>query len=292
MPSSLPRRCWRGLIQSWPALALVPVLLLWPWLTYAQAQRIVSLNVCTDQFLLLLAERQRIASITWLSADPEESPLAEQARGIALNYGQAEDIIPLQPDLILAGTYTARFTVELLRQRGYRMELIPPAVNLAQLSRSLRQTAELIGARDRGEALLAEFERELQTLAPIDRVRPSALLYAGRGYTAGVHSLETDLLTAVGLRNQAAELGLDHSGFVDLERLLSQPPDLLVISRYHRGNASLATRLLQHPALQQGLRDRHIIELPARLLSCTPSALLEVARRLHAARARILARDS
>ncbi|MCB1809381.1 MAG: ABC transporter substrate-binding protein, partial [Candidatus Competibacteraceae bacterium] len=80
----------------------------------ALPQRIVSLNLCTDQWLLLLAERNRIASLTWLSADPEESPLAAEAQGIVLNYGQAEDIIPLQPDLILAGTYTARFTVDLL----------------------------------------------------------------------------------------------------------------------------------------------------------------------------------
>ena len=255
-------------------------------LAFAQPQRIVSMNVCTDQWLLLLAERERIASITWLGADPEESPLADLAAGIPLNYGQTEEIIPLRPDLILAGTYTARFSVELLQQRGYRVERIVPAESLAQLRAGLRRVAELIGASERGEDLLAEFDRALAQLAPRDKQRPSALIYAGKGFAAGANSLGTDLLEAVGLSNQAAELGLEYSAYVELESLLGQPPDLLIISVYHPQAASLATRYLEHPALQKGLRE--VIELPASHLSCTPSALVQAAQQLHAARQQLL----
>ncbi|MEZ5594185.1 MAG: ABC transporter substrate-binding protein [Gammaproteobacteria bacterium] len=266
--------------------------LLYPQLVAAALpQRIVSLNLCTDQWLLLLAERNRIASLTWLSADPEESPLAAEAQGITLNYGQAEDVIPLRPDLILAGTYTARFTVDLLQQRGYQVASIAPANSLQQLRDGLREVAVLLGAQQRAEQLLTAFDKDLAALAPTvstAAVWPQAILYAGKGFAAGAHSIGSDLLTAVGLRNQAAALGVEYSAYIDLETLLSQPPDLLVISRYHPQAASLATRYLSHPVLRYGLRDRLIIELPARLLSCTPSALLRAARRLRDAREQIL----
>jgi iron complex transport system substrate-binding protein len=258
-------------------------------------QRIVSLNVCTDQLLLLLVERRRIASLTWLSADPQESPLAHRTAGVTLNYGQAEDVIPLRPDLIIAGTYTARFTVELLRRRGYRVQQIEPALSLDQLRTSLRAVAALVGAQEHAERLLSEFDRSLAALASTAANRsgpdrPNALVYAGKGFAAGVNSLENDLLTAVGLRNQAAELGLEYSGYVDLETLLSRPPDILVISRYHFANASLATRFLRHPALQSRRPGQIMVELPGQLLSCTPHALLQAARRLHRARRQFMTR--
>ena len=268
---------------------LLPLLWFSAGATIAQPQRIVSMNVCTDQWLLLLAKRERIASITWLGADPEESPLAALARGIPLNYGQSEEIIPLQPDLILAGTYTARFSVDLLQQRGFQVERIAPAESLTQLRAGMRRVAELIGASERGEALLAEFDLALAQLAPPDNLRPSVLIYAGKGYATGANSLGTDLMEAVGLSNQAAQLGLDYSTYVELESLLRQPPELLVISVYHPNAPSLATRYLQHPALLAGLSK--VIELPARLLSCTPSALVQAAQQLQTARQQLLQRS-
>jgi len=262
-----------------------------PGLFAAVPQRIVSLNLCTDQWLLLLAEPERIVSLTWLSADPEESPLADRIGDIALNYGQAEEIIPLRPDLILAGTYTARFTVSLLQQRAYPVVRIAPADSLVQLRRGIRQVAGLIGAERRAERLLANFEHALAALAPAEDQtthRPGALIYAGRGFAAGVQSIGSDLLAAVGLHNQAQAFGVEHSGYITLETLLRQPPDLLVVSRYHPQAASLATQYLDHPALRQGLRGRLSIDLPARLLSCTPAALLTAAQRLRAARDQII----
>ena len=37
--------------------------------------RIASLNLCTDEYLLLLARPQEIAGVSFLSQDPLESPL-------------------------------------------------------------------------------------------------------------------------------------------------------------------------------------------------------------------------
>jgi iron complex transport system substrate-binding protein len=47
----------------------------------------VSLNLCSDELLLLLAAPEQIASLTHLSGKPEESPLWQQAQGYPANDG-------------------------------------------------------------------------------------------------------------------------------------------------------------------------------------------------------------
>jgi iron complex transport system substrate-binding protein len=55
------------------------VLLLWATLTYAAPQKIVSLNLCTDQLLMLLADPNQIASLSKIVDDPNVSILAEKS---------------------------------------------------------------------------------------------------------------------------------------------------------------------------------------------------------------------
>lgn len=69
----------------------------------AAPQRVASIYLCADVLLVRLAERERIVSLTRFAADPALSPVADVARGIAVNRGRAEDILPLQPDLVIAG---------------------------------------------------------------------------------------------------------------------------------------------------------------------------------------------
>ena len=73
--------------------------------------RIVSLNMCTDELVLRLADPARIASVTWLSQDPRNANMAEAARRIPANHGLAEEALGFRPDLVVAGAYTTRATV-------------------------------------------------------------------------------------------------------------------------------------------------------------------------------------
>src|SRR5215831_17968551 len=61
--------------------------------------RVVSLDLCTDQLLIELAQRDRIAAVTHLAADPAVSAIPEKARGIPFTHGNAEDVLRYDPDL-------------------------------------------------------------------------------------------------------------------------------------------------------------------------------------------------
>jgi iron complex transport system substrate-binding protein len=65
-------------------------------------QRVVSINLCVDELVLRLADRRNIASISWLARDPDNSNVADMAREVPIIHGLAEEIFPLDPDLVIA----------------------------------------------------------------------------------------------------------------------------------------------------------------------------------------------
>src|ERR1700732_350866 len=76
-----------------------------------KAKHIVSLNLCADELVLRLADRDNIASVTWLSRDPDNSNVAALAAQVPVNHGLAEEVIALDPDLVVAGLHTGRSAV-------------------------------------------------------------------------------------------------------------------------------------------------------------------------------------
>jgi len=82
--------------------------------THAALPTVASINLCADQFVLALADPEQIVTVSWLSADPEESLFASAASRHPLNYGTAEELLRFHPDVVIAGAYTNSFTRALL----------------------------------------------------------------------------------------------------------------------------------------------------------------------------------
>jgi len=106
--------------------------------------RIASLNLCIDQILLNWVAPQKIASVTWLSADDHyrRAPLPE---GVYLNRGRAEELLRLQPDLVLVGQYGAQRAARRLRNLGIKVMDIPDAYSLQQLLQQLDALQSALG---------------------------------------------------------------------------------------------------------------------------------------------------
>ena len=156
----------------------------------ALPKRIVSLNLCTDQILVDLVPRQRIAAVSHLAADPLVSAVAEKARGIPWTRGEAEVVLSYAPDLVIAGEYTTPATVALLERLGLKVMKVPLASDIAGLRAVTYQIADAVGARDAADALLAEFDRRLRAVTvPHVPNMPTAVVYQVNGLAAGPGSL-------------------------------------------------------------------------------------------------------
>lgn len=249
----------------------------------AKPERIVSMNLCTDQLVMLLADRERILSVSYLAADPQASALAGEVDGIPVNLGLAEEILPMAPDLILAGAFTTRPTVFLLRKLGYRVVELPVAENVDDVRANIRIVAEAIDEIERGEAMVAAIDDKLQRLSPDSGPRPLAVLYWANGYTSGSGTLANAAVEAAGFRTLGRELGLTGTGQLPLETLLAAEPDMLITGRQREG-AALANENFRHPALRQAFAGRSNVSLPDYLWVCGTPFVADAILRLSAAR--------
>lgn len=66
-----------------------------------------------------MAPRATIGAIGYLAVRPDISFESARAAGIPLNHGLSEEILPLAPDVVLAGRHTSRPAVLLLQRLGY-----------------------------------------------------------------------------------------------------------------------------------------------------------------------------
>ena len=265
------------------SLSIVAFIFLFSQLVYANPQRIASLNLCTDQYLLLLADHDTIATVTWLSQDQKSSYYYERALNIPLNHGEAEEIIAHAPDLVLAGSYTASTTTHLLQQLGYRVELFNHPRSIEQVREQLLRMGDLIGHRERAESVIRVMDDRLKdaALKPADNA-PTLMQYAPGGYTVGRDSLVGDIIYHAGWRNQAASAGVADLGIVDLETLLVIAPLALLDSPLAPDSYSFAEQVLQHPVFKKSTRPKFTVTIERKLWICggpmVVDALIELRR--------------
>jgi iron complex transport system substrate-binding protein len=206
------------------------------------AAGVISLNLCTDQLLVMLAP-EHVLALERLARDPALSFVAPQARHLPVVQADAEAVLALHPDLVLAGRYGAQTTVALLRQRGLRVAQFDEAENFGQIAEQTQQVATLLGVPERGRALVASMRARLAAIRPRLPAR-TAILWQARGWTAGPGSLGDAILRAAGLRN------LGTGGVIGVEAMLTHPPDLLV-TETAPDYPSLATDLVHGLALPE-----------------------------------------
>lgn len=245
----------------------------------AAPARVVSMNLCTDQLAMLLAAPGQLVSVSYLAADPRSSAMAEAAAGIPVNHGRAEEVYLLDPDLVLAGSFTTPDTVAMLKGLGVPVLVVPPATSLAEARAQITEIGAALGREAAAEALP-------QDLDPFGAVaagpRPTVAAVGANGYGSGPRSLTGEVLAAAGFDNVLGAMGLEGGGRVSLEDLVMSAPDLLVLPEPWPG-WSQAEAFLRHPALER-IGARRIV-LPDRNWVCGTPALVENLDRLRAVRA-------
>lgn len=240
--------------------------------TKITAPTVVSINLCADQLVLLLAEPKQILSLSNLSHEKAGSYLFEQARKFPTNTGASEEVLRLTPDFVIAGEYTTINTVKLVRELGTRVEIIPIANTLEQMYTNIENVAQWLGRQTQGALLVTELRArvaELQMRYKQDQDdRPTAAYYDANGYTVGSETLRGQILQLSGWRNVAAEGGITHYGTLSLESVIQLAPDALIDSPYSVDTYSRGQNVLAHPALRASGLDPLVINIPSRQTIC------------------------
>lgn len=255
----------------------------------ARPQRIVSMNLCTDELLMRIVDPSRIASITHLSTQPINAPLGLGgiASKLKVNHGLAEEVLMQKPDLILAGRYTTSTATALLRKLGHNVVIFDPENTLDDMRANIRKLGEAVGETGRAEQVIADFDAKLAALQA--RIPPGQQpIYAEIGvnnFIAGANTLYTHVVNASGYRTLGQALGFEGFRNVPLEQILSVKPALISTATPWTNPPSMSTMALRHPALRAMVEKTPQVSIPERYTTCGAPSVLGAVEILVAARA-------
>lgn len=260
-----------------------------PALASGRPRRVVSLNACLDAMLIHLADRRQLAALSHYARDPQSSTVAAVARTLPFTWETAEEVIALRPDLVLASRHSAPATRNALQRLGVPVERFATPKTIAESRAQVLRAGRLVGHPGRGEALVARIDAALIAARPPPGSRPvTAVVYQPNGFSPGPGTLVDELMTLAGFENVTSRFGLKAWGNVPLERLLADPPEVLLVGEPSPGGRSWADRVMTHPALG-ALRGRlRQVRLSERYLYCGGPVLIESAAALAAARRTVM----
>lgn len=248
----------------------------------AQPRRIVSLNLCADQYLIALADPGQIAALTQYSRDPAMSYYAERARSLPISTRSAEEVLMLRPDLVVGVPYRQREALAPLKARGVPIIDLPKKDGLAGIEESIRIVAEAIGHPERGHALTASIRARLPRLGPSPGRGRVAAYYQRRGYLTGAGTLVDEMMRRVGLVNLAAKLELPSLARLSVERMAMARPDFLIMESATTRLTDRGSEMMRHPLLDRAVPPAHRLYIPQALTVCGGPAYPEAVERLAA----------
>jgi iron complex transport system substrate-binding protein len=161
--------------------------------------------------------------------------------------------------------------------------------DIPTVRRQILDVSEKLGVAERGEALVASFDRRLAAArTESSDERPTAVIYEANGIAIGAGELADAALRAAGFRNLAAQMGARGMTSLPLERLVVSQPDLLVLQTEEDAPPSRAHAILRHPALKGLARHHAVITIPRVLWTCGGPQLAEAITRLAEARRNLI----
>ncbi|HEU0310899.1 MAG TPA: hypothetical protein VFR36_06755 [Sphingomicrobium sp.] len=238
----------------------------------AAAVRVASLNMCADEYLLLLGRPQEIASVSRLSRDPADSILWRLGQRYPGNRGDLESALKARPNLVITMGGGGRGTAMIARRMGLRTIDLPFPMTIGDVARNMSAVAGALG--DPLRAL--PWQDRLSRLQHVQPAQRDAIFLGAGGNSVGAQSVEAEWMRLAGLRQRALP-----GGRAGLELLATRPPAVLLRSTYRRSERSLGQTWLEHPLASPG-RSR-IIAVDGRPWTCAGPLMLDEVERLRRA---------
>ena len=224
----------------------------------ASAVRAASLNMCTDEYLLLLARPEQIASVSRLSRDPADSSLWRLGQRFPGNRGDLESALKTRPTLLITMGGGGRATRLIANRMGLKTLDLPFPVTIRDVARSMTLVARALGDERRAQAWHSRLA-DLQGTAPPQR---DAIFLGAGGNSVGARSVEAEWMRLAGLRPRALP-----GGRVTLEQLATR-----------RSERSLGQVWLEHPLARP--KPSMIVTVDGRPWTCAGPLMLGEVERL------------
>ena len=239
--------------------------------------RIVSLTYGTDEILLGLVDTSRVAALSRYAGNPDISFVTkEEAETVGRKVDvNAESIMALKPDLVIASTAVSPQLVSLLRQSGVPVYVSLVAANWDEMEEKVRGVAKAVHEEEAGESMVQDMEDKRAALEKkLSAIGPSeercALGLSFRGILGKKGTLFSEVLAMAHVKDGAARYDVPKgtNAYLSLEILPEIDPDviLLPVWKVKAGDdeKEFAREIMENPAYREvkAVKNGRLIPFP------------------------------
>ena len=211
-------------------------------LAASAAVRAASLDLCSDEYLLLLGRPGEIASVSQLAHDPADSVLWRRARGLPANRGRVEDLIGSRATLLVTMSGGAKSSGAIARRLGLATLALPYPATVADVAANMIRVARALGDVHRAD----QWRDRLAGLRVLPLSVKDSIFLSNGGQSVGISSLSAQWMRLAGFAQRPLA-----GGRATLEMLITAPPARLLRSNYRRSQVSMGQRWFDHPAVRR-----------------------------------------
>ena len=249
------------------------------WRPAAAPQRVVAASVLAAESLLGVLPRARLAGAHYFAADPGYSLVADRTGGVPLLGAAPEQLLSVDPDLVLVDAYTRPETLALLTLAGVPVVRTLDPRSFGDIEANLRSIGRVTHLDAELGAVVARMQEQLRAVEARGAGLTAWRLLSldGALHTYGQGSLFDAVACAAGATNVAAERGVGAFRKLDIEEVLAWRPDAVVISGEPGQGAPSWIAQLPGLELLPCIARGRIVSVPGPLLSTTSHRLVDAA---------------
>ncbi len=184
---------------------------------------ILSMDMCSDLWVLDHYPEEQIVALTYLSQEP---------KSLARHHGTTEEILRANPSLVISEFPLSSKQSYYLKKHNIPLKTLPPLDRLEDLYKRFPNARGL-------------------NIPPIGPGKKALILTQGL-HTPGKETFWGDVLEALGFINLSANAGIIQWGYLSSEKILALKPDLIIV---FGEDTSLPPSLRSFPIKQISAKD-------------------------------------
>ena len=207
-------------------------------------KRIVSLSYGTDEILTELVDAKRIASYCRWAEDPGITFITkEQDQRVGRKTdGNAEEVLALKPDLVLATTAMSSDIINALDALGLKVYLSSRPKNYEQMRQKVLKLGEAVGEKAKGEELVRKMDERMSKLEAKlsqipDNKRKTVVAFNFLSAMGRKGDLIDSMMNKAHIINGVAQIPTElATGYISKEQVVRVNPDIFFLATWDYDN--------------------------------------------------------
>lgn len=213
--------------------------------TFAEKpKRIVSLSYGTDEILTELVDAKRIVAYCRWAEDPGITFITkEQFQKVGRKTdGNAEEVLSLKPDLVLATTAMSSDIINALDALGLKVYLAARPKNYEQMRQKVLKLGEAVGEKAKGEALVKQMDERMAKLeAKLSKIpdgeRKTVVAFNFLSAMGRKGDLIDSMMNKAHIINGVAQIPTElATGYISKEQVVRVNPDIFFLATWDYDN--------------------------------------------------------